>query len=106
MRSSVDLPQPEGPSSTRNSPDVTSRLTLSTTGFETKTLVTWVRVMEDMSGGSISQLALNAACRHARYNVTLNEQIEKYGGQGVHQANRHDGVQRRAEFTDEPSQAY
>ena len=30
MRSTVDLPQPDGPSSTMNSPSVTSRLTLST----------------------------------------------------------------------------
>src|ERR1700761_1927163 len=30
MRSTVDLPHPDGPSSTMNSPSVTSRLTLST----------------------------------------------------------------------------
>ena len=32
MRKSVDLPQPDGPTSTTNSPSATSMLTLRTTG--------------------------------------------------------------------------
>ena len=45
MRSTVDFPQPDGPSSTMNSPSLTSRLTLSTATVPSgQTLVTSLSV--------------------------------------------------------------
>ena len=46
MRSSVDLPQPEGPTKTTNSPSRTSRSTPLMTSVEAKDFLTWRRVSE------------------------------------------------------------
>ena len=51
IRSSVVLPQPDGPSSTKNSPAMISRLTLSTAATLPKRLVT-LRIW--MMGSAIS----------------------------------------------------
>ena len=49
MRSSVDLPQPEGPTKTQNSPSLTSRSTPLMTSSGPKDLVTLVRVRWPMA---------------------------------------------------------
>src|SRR5215831_4961425 len=48
MRSSVDLPQPEGPTSTQNSPSSTATSTPYRTSVEPKLLRTPLRVTDDI----------------------------------------------------------
>src|SRR5437868_7613471 len=104
MRSSVDFPQPDGPSSTRNSRSGTSRLTLLTAVFVPNVRVTRSSLIDAMTVDPILASALDAAGGHARHDVALDEQIENDGRQRVHEADRHHGVHRRAQLADESRQ--
>ena len=53
MRSSVVLPQPEGPSSAKNSPGSISRLTLSTATVEPQRLVTSRKLMMGLTAALV-----------------------------------------------------
>src|SRR5207244_8894384 len=105
MRSSVDFPQPDGPSSTRNSRSGTSRLTLLTAVFVPKVRVTRSSLIDAMAVDPIVASALYAAGGHAGHHVALDEQVENDGRQRVHEADRHHGMHRRAQLTDESRQA-
>ena len=48
--SSVDFPQPEGPSRTRNSPSRTARSSCSITGVEPMRTASWRMATADMAG--------------------------------------------------------
>src|SRR5258705_13867768 len=89
MRSSVDFPQPDGPSSTRNSRSGTSRLTLLTAVFVPNVRVTRSSLIDAMTVDPILASALDAAGGHAGHHVALDEQIENDGGQRVHETDRH-----------------
>src|SRR5438552_3252920 len=105
MRSSVDFPQPDGPSSTRNSRSGTSRLTLLTAVFVPNVRVTRSSLIDAMAVDPIFASALDAAGGHAGHHVALDEQIENDGRQRVHQADRHHRVHRRAQLADESREA-
>src|SRR6202521_5629341 len=73
IRSSVDFPQPDGPSSTRNSRSGTSRLTLLTAVFVPNVRVTWSSLIDAMAIYPVVASALYAAGGHAGHYVALNE---------------------------------
>src|SRR5512132_677119 len=101
MRSSVDFPQPDGPSSTRNSRSGTSRLTSLTAVFVPKVRVTRSSLIDAMAIDPVVASALDAAGGHARHHVALDEQIEDDGRQRVHESDRHHRMHGRAQLTDE-----
>src|SRR2546421_11323856 len=105
MRSSVDFPQPEGPSSTRNSRSGTSRLTLLTAVFVPNVRVTRSSLIDAMAVNPIFASALAAAGGHAGPHAALDEHIENDGRQRVHQANRHHRVHSGAQFAYKSSEA-
>src|SRR5438105_7149829 len=98
MRNSVDFPQPDGPSSTRNSRSGTSRLTLLTAVFVPKVRVTRSSLIDAMADDPIVASALDAAGGHAGDHVALDEQVEDDRGQCVHEADRHHRMNRRAQL--------
>src|SRR5207253_7689949 len=89
MRNSVDFPQPEGPSNTRNSRSGTSRLTLLTAVFVPKVRVTRSSLIDAMANDPVIASALDAAGGHSGHHVALNEQVEDDGGQRIHETDRH-----------------
>src|SRR5207253_11168828 len=106
MRSSVDFPQPDGPSSTRNSRSGTSRLTLLTAVFVPNMRVTQSSLIDAIANNPNVASALDAAGGHAGDDVALDEQVEDDGRQRVHEADRHHRMDRGAQLTHESRQAH
>src|SRR6218665_781436 len=92
MRSKVDLPQPEGPSSTRNSRSATSNVILAATFFPPKLLLTPRSEMAAMMGVSATRSGLDATGRHAGDDIALHAKVEDDGGQRVYQPDGHHGM--------------
>src|SRR3954470_2177152 len=108
IRSSVDLPQPDGPSRTRNSPSGTSRLMSLTAGTGPQVLVTFFRVIAAIGQSSLGKFLLSAfdtAGGHSGDDIALGDKVEGDGRQCVDQADRHHGMDGRAQFADEAGKA-
>src|SRR6218665_3978628 len=105
MRSKVDLPQPEGPSSTRSSRSAKSHEIWFATFLPPELLLTPRRDMAAMMDVSAKGSALDAAGGHAGGDIALHEKVEDDGGQRVHQPDGHHGMHGGAQFPDESGQA-
>src|SRR5579871_3351798 len=102
MRSSVDLPQPEGPTRTVNSPSATSMSTpwmMSTwpKAFLTPTISTRAMTLPS---------AFHRAAGHAGDEVALHEQEEHRRRQGEHNRGRHHLVPGDRVLPDERSESH
>src|SRR5436190_19426054 len=106
MRSSVGFPQPEGPSSTRNSRSGTSRLTLLTAVLVPKVRVTRSSLIDAIAVDPIVGSALDAAGGHAGHDVALDEQVKDDGRQRVHESDRHHRMHGRTQLADESGQPH
>src|SRR6185312_14043116 len=72
--SSVDLPQPDGPTSTTNSPELTSRLMPWSTGRAPKFLLRLLRVSDAMV---ISSGLFDRALGQAAYEIPPAEEVDE-----------------------------
>src|SRR5436190_20987800 len=92
MRSSVDLPQPEGPTSTVNSPSAMSKPMPWMIFVEPKLFSTLRNDSDAMCGPRAS--ALHGAGRQAADHVALEGVVDRRGRQCVDQAGRHQQLPR------------
>src|SRR5882762_7196114 len=102
IRSSVDLPQPDGPTSTMNSPSLMSKpipwMTLVLPKLFSMSLNdTDAMVDAQLSGirNEIRDSALYCAGREAAYHVTLERVVDRRRRQRIDHADRHQQLPRR-----------
>src|SRR4029079_12694205 len=83
--SAVVLPQPDGPTSTTNSPSATSRLRSRTAVTSPNRFTTWSKAMPGTS-------ALDRSGQHAAQELPLRQHVQDNNRRGhEHGASRHDG---------------
>src|SRR3954462_13896228 len=96
MRSSVDLPQPDGPTSTMNSPSAMSKLMPWMTFVVPKDFSMLLNVTDAMASAveGLMESGFDGAGREAGHHVTLERVVDGRGRERIDQARGHQELPR------------